>query len=327
MNKFISSDLANPEMLAAQTFDKILDVIQRSNLNFQLQVSPFSAYISLKKSLVKDRSGSFLQPPPITPLLSPTLVDDVAKHLARIDELESDLQIQKNSCENAVEKCKAANEMIKLCEEKCTKLEKENKALKQENKTLVTKLESKAFDLNQTKATVVELNKDKNALSVALKSAKQELITQSKTSERKLTEHQKKLDELNEYKTKKVNEERTERLQKKKDLKKERKTLRDNNNKSIKDSFAVKEEDLGKNYAEKNYVASVDGRKENSLVNVEPVIDPAISQLADEPSEDKCKEIELEYKEEGFIGPRLPRMLTDEEVKAVFDRLLGHKYK
>ena len=88
MNKFISSDLANPEMLAAQTFDKILDVIQRSNLNFQLQVSPFSAYISLKKSLVKDRSGSFLQPPPITPLLSPTLVDDVAKHLARIMNLK-----------------------------------------------------------------------------------------------------------------------------------------------------------------------------------------------------------------------------------------------
>ena len=121
--------------------------------------------------------------------------------------------------------------MIKLCKEKCTKLEKENKALKQENKTLVTKLESKAFDLNQTKATVVELNKDKNVLSVALKSAMQELITQSKTSERKLTEHQKKLDELNEYKTKKVNEERTERLQKKKDLEKEREALRYNNNK------------------------------------------------------------------------------------------------
>ena len=36
---------------------------------------------------------------------------------------------------------------------------------------------------------------------------------------------------------------------------------------------------------------------------------------------------QLEEKEEGFIGPRLPRMLTDEEVKAIFDRLLGDKYK
>ena len=50
-------------LLADQTFNNILDKIQKSNLNFQLQVSPFSAFISLKKSIVKDRSGSFLLPP------------------------------------------------------------------------------------------------------------------------------------------------------------------------------------------------------------------------------------------------------------------------
>ena len=44
-------------------------------------------------------------------------------------------------------------------------------------------------------------------------------------------------------------------------------------------------------------------------------------------SKDKPKDIQLEEKEEGFIGPRLPRMLTDEEVKTIFDRLLGEKYK
>ena len=44
-------------------------------------------------------------------------------------------------------------------------------------------------------------------------------------------------------------------------------------------------------------------------------------------SEDENKNIQLEEQEEGFIGPRLPRMLSDEEVKAIFDRLLGDKYK
>ena len=41
-------------MMASIAFDNILKEIQTSNLNFQLQVSPFSAQISLKKSLVKD---------------------------------------------------------------------------------------------------------------------------------------------------------------------------------------------------------------------------------------------------------------------------------
>ena len=43
-------------------------------------------------------------------------------------------------------------------------------------------------------------------------------------------------------------------------------------------------------------------------------------------SNTKCKEIELEEKPEGFIGPRLPRMLTDEECEALFKKLLGEKY-
>ena len=40
----------------------------------------------------------------------------------------------------------------------------------------------------------------------------------------------------------------------------------------------------------------------------------------------KYEGIELEVKEEGFIGPRLPRVMTNEEFKAVMDRLLGDKY-
>ena len=44
-------------MLASNTFDFILEQIKKSSLNFQIQLSPFSAYISLKKSLVTDKSG------------------------------------------------------------------------------------------------------------------------------------------------------------------------------------------------------------------------------------------------------------------------------
>ena len=41
---------------------------------------------------------------------------------------------------------------------------------------------------------------------------------------------------------------------------------------------------------------------------------------------DKYENIELEEKEQGFIGPKLPRMLTDAEFKALVDKLSGDKY-
>ena len=49
-------------MLAKTAFDKILEQIQVSNLNFQLRLSPFSASISLKKSFIRDKSGYITLP-------------------------------------------------------------------------------------------------------------------------------------------------------------------------------------------------------------------------------------------------------------------------
>ena len=58
-NQFINSDAT---MIATQTFYNILNQVQNSNLNYQLQLSPFSAMISLKRSLVKDKSGNPILP-------------------------------------------------------------------------------------------------------------------------------------------------------------------------------------------------------------------------------------------------------------------------
>ena len=61
MQETINSD-CNLTMLAIQAFEDIIDNVQSSGLNFQLQISPFSAIISLKKSLVRDRSGNPIIP-------------------------------------------------------------------------------------------------------------------------------------------------------------------------------------------------------------------------------------------------------------------------
>ena len=58
-NQFINSDAT---MIATQTFYSILNQVQNSNLNYQLQLSPFSAMISLKRSLLKDKSGNPILP-------------------------------------------------------------------------------------------------------------------------------------------------------------------------------------------------------------------------------------------------------------------------
>lgn len=59
-NKF-NSDV---QKYAMSAFDDIICRVRRSNLNFQLQLSPFSAVISLKKSVVKNSEGVQIIPEP-----------------------------------------------------------------------------------------------------------------------------------------------------------------------------------------------------------------------------------------------------------------------
>ena len=56
MDELTNSD-SNLTMLATKSFDHILELVQTSRLNSHIQISPFSAFISLKKSLIRDQSG------------------------------------------------------------------------------------------------------------------------------------------------------------------------------------------------------------------------------------------------------------------------------
>ena len=59
--------VTDSEMAANTTFTSILNEIQLSNLNFTINVTPFAAYITLKKTLQKDLDGTLAVPAP--PLL------------------------------------------------------------------------------------------------------------------------------------------------------------------------------------------------------------------------------------------------------------------
>ena len=49
---------------AQATFEHLILQVQKSNLNYKLELSPFSAVVYLKKSLIKDRFGNVLLPLP-----------------------------------------------------------------------------------------------------------------------------------------------------------------------------------------------------------------------------------------------------------------------
>ena len=85
--KQVNNSDKNPAMLALSDYQNILDQIQYSNLNFQIQLSPSSALISLKKSFVKDRNGDILIPPVENPILSAEVENLVEKN----GQLEKDI--------------------------------------------------------------------------------------------------------------------------------------------------------------------------------------------------------------------------------------------
>ena len=126
MDSLTNSDVVNTTMLATMTFDNILKEIQSSNLNFQCQVSPFSALISLKESLVKERDGSVRLPPRV-------VARKESDHIAlaalkeRNTKLERDLGTIRENYDRAVDELAEAIR-------RNTKLEElKNKQIKREN--------------------------------------------------------------------------------------------------------------------------------------------------------------------------------------------------
>ena len=66
-------------MAINSTFSSILNEIQLSNLNFTIQLTPFGAYISLKKSAQKDQQGRYSTPsPPLLFLMQQVQQDNFA---------------------------------------------------------------------------------------------------------------------------------------------------------------------------------------------------------------------------------------------------------
>ena len=84
-----------------------------------------------------------------------------------------------------------------------------------ENKSLKEKLENKSLEFKQLKTDIENVHKDKNILSVALKASKADTKDQKKEFEKKSSELEKKVEELNALRNENCRRKRIETTEKK----------------------------------------------------------------------------------------------------------------
>ena len=86
------------------TFNSILNEIQLSKLNFNINVTPYAAYITLKKSTVIDRTGTSAIPsPPILRLLEKAIQDRFTAENENVELKTALLECEKRNEELSTE--------------------------------------------------------------------------------------------------------------------------------------------------------------------------------------------------------------------------------
>ena len=156
-----NSDLKlNPAMAAASVFDSIVQQIQLSNLNFKLQLSPFAAEISLKKTPAKNRWGiPFPVPndPSFLTIPRHSESENSAALAAKNAKLENELIDMKIKYTNAMEDSEATRKMmIKTMQEKVHVKPDPDV----QNEALINHLNEKIGNLVKENEEIIILNKN-----------------------------------------------------------------------------------------------------------------------------------------------------------------------
>ena len=161
MQQITDSDNKSSTMIASNVFQEILDHVQSSNLNFQLKVSPFSAQISLRKSLARDKTGIVL--PPVS-----QRHDDIKMLVEKNNKLQNELSILQSHHEVIV------NDLTKACQT----IETLENQIMEEKKPVVIHSNIKAYDdeIKELKDILERKNGDIRDLEIADKVKKETIV-------------------------------------------------------------------------------------------------------------------------------------------------------
>jgi hypothetical protein len=106
-------------MSASKMFDYLLNSVKSSNLNFHIQQTPFSAVISIKKTLIKDQFGQSSNPPTLDSNTVTSLKEENHDLCDRIVKLEHYATSLKNNIEDEIDgNAKEMKELKNRVEEK-----------------------------------------------------------------------------------------------------------------------------------------------------------------------------------------------------------------
>ena len=99
-------------MAISSTFNSIINQIQLSNLNFAIKMTPFAAYVTLKKSTQIDKNVVHLSPsPPVLGLIEQAMSEKLAAE-SEIVGLRSTIQILEEEVQKLSTKNRSLNEEL-----------------------------------------------------------------------------------------------------------------------------------------------------------------------------------------------------------------------
>ena len=204
---FLDSDI-DPTMVAENCYNSIIQQVQTSNLNYQLQLSPFAALISLKKTPIKNKSGIPFPVKTILPCDAPRgeaagQSHEVSYQEAKNTKLENELLRVKNEYAKAIDDYETVQEGSRTL---VSNLHENIRNLTKENEELKARIEAQNNDievLNISNKTTKEVsNKLRKELSETKANFNKEKITIMKNHKTEIKHWRKQLGEQTKAKLK-----------------------------------------------------------------------------------------------------------------------------
>ena len=302
--------------------EELIKKVVNSNLDYKMNQTPFSIYFSIRKKLNRNYNQNNEE---IKFFEDPNLIEGLRHELLYVrneyKKLYEFYQFEMEARTKVEAELDIVNNIAEKRDESEQKAEIEIRQLKHKMKDLQGKYETKCVEYKQLKGEIESLSKDKNAISVALKSNKQNTKEQNKAFQKKIDILEKKLVELNEFKNVKLSEERAEKIRKRKELKKAKQKLNQNEVQEIR-----KSENFNKAHFEEPLVADVD-RVENGVTEKLDREQFEDKFEGNEPTEDTCDRLKQEEKDsncniienkEEFAS----KLMSDEEKEIFFAKLV-----
>ena len=195
--------------------ENIIREVCKSNLDFQINQTPYSLYFSIRKKFVKGHKPNSAENDKST---GKETLDNIKKEYSKLYDfyqasLTTETFLKAEILRLNKESEKKIEETLHVEKQSNTKVQREIDVLK-------SNYDKKCCDIKALKDEIDTLKKDKNATSVALKRVKKEESETIKTHEKKIKNYEAKIVELVEFKDKKLAEERELKLKQRKELKK-----------------------------------------------------------------------------------------------------------